>query len=652
MLKQNKRKVYLSIFLMLCLVINTFTFLEPNVDAATKNPRGGMCATNIAGYTDSQLNTFLNNFGTTNAVYIRMDIAWSVVQPTSTTWNFAPYDRIVNAIVNRGFKVLALPTYCPSWANGGYSDDKYAPTAAYADEWATFVRRCAERYIPLGVDAWELWNEPNINAFWKPIANVANYTNIVLKPGSIALRDVASSLGKTITVLSGGMSPAVTDGNNINEIDFVTGIYNNGGKDYFNAIGHHPYCFPLSPYNTASYSAFQKTISIHDVMVANGDSSKLIWGTEFGYHTGSTSLGGVSQALQAQYLTEAYNRWSSWSYTGPLIWYAYQDIGTDPNDREQNFGLLNYNGTFKPAWQNYINAMASVAPPTGMSPTATPTPTPIPSGNCDLVVTDISWSPTTPVTGNAVTFKATIKNQGTGSSPSGIIHGVAFRLDGGNTTIWSDNYTTSIAPGASVTVTANGGVSASTWTATAGTHSVTAVVDDVYRITESNESNNSYSENITIANVTPTPIPSSMEVHSGSWGAKVIVSGTATWNNFYQAAVSIPTNTNYTASFWLKGSGKIRLRVLSSDWATTIATQEFTASSTWTQYSLPSFSTGSNTTLRYVISDSGNTAGTLYIDDCFMGISGGTNRLTNPGFESGNTGWGYENSTMFSIVKK
>src|SRR6218665_2872173 len=102
-----------------------------------------------------------------------MDLPWSVIQPTSTTWNFTPFDNVIDAAVARGFKVLVIPTYCPAWANGGYADDKYPPTAAYATSWYNFVKACADRYIPKGVDAWEMWNEPNITAFWKPTCNVA-----------------------------------------------------------------------------------------------------------------------------------------------------------------------------------------------------------------------------------------------------------------------------------------------------------------------------------------------------------------------------------------------------------------------------------------------------------------------------------------------
>jgi polysaccharide biosynthesis protein PslG len=370
----KKRSIFfiftlLSLFLMRCeRDSNPPDEIVPPTDedsrVTTKNPIGGICPSLITWMTDIQLNTFLNEFATAHALYIRIDLPWSVIQPDdSTTWNFTDYDRVFNAIVAKGFKILALPTYCPSWANGGFDDDKYPPTAAHATDWYNFVKKCADRYIPIGVDSWEMWNEPNITGFWEPVCNVADYTNIILKNGSDAVRASASALGKSVTVISGGLSPAATDGQNIHPLDFLTGIYANGGKSYMDAIGHHPYCFPESPYSTVEWSCFQMTPKIYQIMVNNGDGDKKIWGTEFGYHTGNDDIGGVTQDIQAQYVTDAYSIWHRWKFTGPLCWYDYQDLGTDLSDREQCFGLKLFNGENKQGWLAYKNVMISTMPP-------------------------------------------------------------------------------------------------------------------------------------------------------------------------------------------------------------------------------------------------------------------------------------------------
>ena len=150
----------------------------------------------------------------------------------------------------------------------------------------------------------------------------------------------------------------------------------------------------------------------------------------------------------------------------------------------------------------------SVRPYSGEQPMpVTPTPTPTPSRKPDLVVTDIAWDPVDPVSGDLVTFQATVTNQGNAPTPGGVSHRVCFTVGDGTTgsSVWSDGHTTSIAPGASVTLTANAGPAGATWKAVAGTHTVTAYVDDVDRIAESDEDNNMGTVRITVMKPTEDP---------------------------------------------------------------------------------------------------------------------------------------------------
>ncbi|NAZ82561.1 hypothetical protein GTR02_12090 [Kineococcus sp. R8] len=113
----------------------------------------------------------------------------------------------------------------------------------------------------------------------------------------------------------------------------------------------------------------------------------------------------------------------------------------------------------------------------------------------DLVVSGISAVTATP--GAPVTFAATLTNRGRAATPAGVVQGVAFAVDGTVVT-WSASRTASLAPGASAVVRADGGPRGATWTATAGRHVVTAVVDDVARIRESDERNNTRTRTVTV----------------------------------------------------------------------------------------------------------------------------------------------------------
>jgi cation transport regulator ChaC len=73
-----------------------------------------------------------------------------------------------------------------------------------------------------------------------------------------------------------------------------------------------------------------------------------------------------------------------------------------------------------------------------------------------------------------------VTNRGTKAMPAGTVLGVGFDLDGSvAASVREDTDTTSLAPGASITLTATGGTAGvNYWIAMAGSHSVTARVDE------------------------------------------------------------------------------------------------------------------------------------------------------------------------------
>jgi hypothetical protein len=105
----------------------------------------------------------------------------------------------------------------------------------------------------------------------------------------------------------------------------------------------------------------------------------------------------------------------------------------------------------------------------------------------DVIVDSVALSPPDPIVGEQMSFTSVVRNIGSAPTPSGVVIGVGYRVDGGQVT-WGA-VQGPLAPGASVTVGTQGG----TWKATPGDHTLTAVVDDVNRFSESNETNNTRS---------------------------------------------------------------------------------------------------------------------------------------------------------------
>lgn len=305
--------------------------------------------------TGSALQARLDQYQAIGAKWARFQMIWSNVQssgPSSYDWQ--PYDELIAGLLARGIQPLVVIDTTPTWARPADCQDQ--PTCAPADpaQFAQFAAAAVARYHT-EVHNWEIWNEPNNQVFWLPFPNVGAYTTL-LKLTYAAIKGVDPSAN----VITGGTAPAETSVGaagetvSVSPVDFLAGIYQNGGGGSFDAVGTHPYTFPAMPGASDPQSAWAQmsatTTSMRSLMIAHGDGAKRIWGTEFGAHTDPQGEGYVDEAEQAAILTRAYELWSSYSWTGPLIWFSYQDTGVDQASRDEFFGLTQADGAPKPAY--------------------------------------------------------------------------------------------------------------------------------------------------------------------------------------------------------------------------------------------------------------------------------------------------------------
>jgi hypothetical protein len=300
----------------------------------------------------------LDDYRALGARWLRFDMAWSGVQADGPdSWNWAPYDRLVRAARERDLKLLGMIAYTPAWARPAScrDDDKCAP--ADVQDFASFAGQVARRYGPQGVHAWEIWNEPNGDLFWKPSPSPPAYAALLR-----AAEQEIKQHDEGAWVVTGGLMPAETGGGSVAPVDFLAAIYRNGAKGSFDAVGMHPYCWAGSfdcPDRYASWSAWSQMAAtrgnLRALLAANGDGSKLIWGTEFG----APSAGGdqaVGEAQQARQVVDGYRLFGSYGWTGPLFWYSYRDACANGADTECHFGMLRGDGSRKPAYTAYRQA--------------------------------------------------------------------------------------------------------------------------------------------------------------------------------------------------------------------------------------------------------------------------------------------------------
>jgi hypothetical protein len=302
------------------------------------------------------------------AKWIRIDINWAQIQrhgPSSYDW--AAIDRVVAGARSRGLNVLGGILYTPDWARPPGTSATYRPDP---QQYAAFAKQAAAHYSALGVHAFEIWNEPNAKAFWQPAPNADDYAALLE-----AAYPAIKAADPAATVLTGGTAPAPTDPADIAPVRFLRGVYAAGAGGSFDAVAHHPYCWPAYPGAAEEWSAWYQMYgtnpSLRSVMTDNGDAGKKIWATEFGAPTNGPSGSHVSESTQARMLTRAFSLWTGYAWSGPLFTYQGRDQGTNKHTREDFFGLVRADWSPKPAFDAYLNAVATA---TG-SPIVTPTKT-------------------------------------------------------------------------------------------------------------------------------------------------------------------------------------------------------------------------------------------------------------------------------------
>jgi LysM repeat protein len=273
--------------------------------------------------------------------WIKQQIEWALYEPTAGNVNWAPIDEMVDAMDAGGVNILLTVNSAPGWARD--SDQEKGPPSDYTT-YANFVGLLAQRYKGR-VDAYEIWNEPNLRREWNTPKGIsaASYVELLrLAFTAIKLSDPSA------VVVTAGLAPTgFNDG--VNAIDdrvYLRQMFASGVAEWSDAIGAHPNGWANPPDSTCCRNNrpavpgwddhpsffFKQTLSDYrEIMVQNGDSGTYIWATEFGWGSNDglnveppPDFGFVAYTSldeQASYLTRAFQLGREWGYVGPMIIY-------------------------------------------------------------------------------------------------------------------------------------------------------------------------------------------------------------------------------------------------------------------------------------------------------------------------------------------
>lgn len=242
--------------------------------------------------------------------------------------------------VQQGLELLLLLNYGNDLYNGGRSPSNEASRAAFVRYVETVVGTFKGQ-----VRFYEVWNEPNLSLFWRPLPDVEQYV--------LLLRDVYAACKRVDPdcFVVGGVVSAIDDA-------FLEGMFRRGALEWMDALSIHPYLTPKSPEQMQLVLAIRRRV--YERMARFG-TPRPIWITEIGWPT--DLVVGVDYARQADMLTRTYLLGSTLPFLDVLGWYWFgEDDPTARTDPEKNYGLFYAGMVPKPAWLALDQIRAHLGP--------------------------------------------------------------------------------------------------------------------------------------------------------------------------------------------------------------------------------------------------------------------------------------------------
>jgi len=306
-----------------------------------------------ASYTDAQREDVLTKMQNAGVTTVRIDVSWAMLQPVNGTsydaWGTSFVDNVIAMSNAHGIKPLITLWLTPGWANNNAGDHVLPTNVA---NYAVVAQWAAARYTDK-VYGWEVWNEENSADFLVGADPIA-YTAL---------------LKAAYPAFHAGYAPAtvVFGGLQYNDDTWLTRAYAAGAHGYFDVMAVHPYmgvanATPNTADDGTMWTLKHATV-VHNLMVSNGDGTKPLWFTEFGWSTHTNPAGtpnyalGVSEATQALFFTTTINIIRhTMPWVTAIYWYTERDSTAEGVTQNANYGMLRLDQSAKPIMTNLYNA--------------------------------------------------------------------------------------------------------------------------------------------------------------------------------------------------------------------------------------------------------------------------------------------------------
>jgi len=273
---------------------------------------------------------------------VRTDFKWSKIEPEEGEFHFEKYDQMVENAASHDIEALALLDYSVGWAEavpGDYSTIDSGKFGQFAAAVATQYKGKIKYY--------EVWNEENLDKFFKPEADPAKYGELL----KAAYAGIKEADPEARVVFGGLNSIGVFTGTPWGFFDQAVRAHPDLGN-YFDALAIHPYTLAqsLAPEQENPGGDYIEMLQfVRQALGRFGLERKPVMITEIGWPACPCPpvepvpfFPNVSYEEQAAYLARSFIlSWAAGIET--YLWYDFIDSdGSNDLFSENYFGLVQY----------------------------------------------------------------------------------------------------------------------------------------------------------------------------------------------------------------------------------------------------------------------------------------------------------------------
>lgn len=294
-------------------------------------------------FTPEQYKQQMQRFHALGLEWVRVDLHWDRHEPSEGRYRLGELDEVVDSLKQEQLKsvfyLVGSAPHATSAPSGSPTPDQFPPKQAqvFAERMAMLARRYPS------IDAWQVWNEPNLPSFWRPHEDAEAYGRL-LQQSTQALRQVDPNK----PVVMGGMayySQMPVKGGLMLESLGKLGVQQLG-----TIIAYHPYSQTPETDEPGKRDFILRSQQLNQML--RGVQVPAIWATEWGWssYAGPIELQElIGEQGQADYVLRRLALMSALDYD-KLFLFALSDLDSRASARDQHYGLLDLQGKPKPVY--------------------------------------------------------------------------------------------------------------------------------------------------------------------------------------------------------------------------------------------------------------------------------------------------------------